>query len=166
MRKLLQVLFMMFSVTSFAQMATFDATAAANALSVIESATNTVTKLNDLKDSAEKTYNLVTKVSTVISTGKEVINIFEYQNQIMGGISSIRKKLGRIPNPKTQKSYSVMLVDLIEETNRLILKVNNVVKTGTLSMNDYERLTMLSEIEGNMRSLATATKRMDRKLNY
>ncbi|MDM1398863.1 hypothetical protein HX049_17105 [Myroides odoratimimus] len=166
MRKLLLVLFMMFSVTSFAQMATFDATAAANALSVIERSTETVTKLNDLKDATEKTYNLVTKVSTVISTGKEVVNIFQYQSEILSGISSIRKKLGRIPNQQTQKNYSLMLVDLIDETNRLILKVNNVVKTGTLSMNDYERLTILSEIEGNMRSLSTATKRMDRKLNY
>ncbi len=164
MKKLFTLLALTFSSIMLAQVATFDSAAASNALTAIEKSTETINKLDELRESTEKALNLVTTVNSSISTGVQVKNIFKYQADIIQNIDKIRRQVSRVDSSRRVGSYNKMVLNYISMTNDLMLKTSSVINTGVLNMNDYERINTLSDIEEKLRVLASSSARLSDKI--
>lgn len=168
------LLFVLFSLSAYSQMAVSDpantAVNKANLLknsAILQKAVATLKTLDKMKNTADGLREDLEVVTNSISTGKQIINI---KNKIDAISRVYERSVSRVvdndqfTNP--EKEYLVwmftsVLVDSLSDLDDGI----NVSTTGSYKMNDAERLTFLDKLESQMNRNYQLLLYMNRKLN-
>lgn len=155
--------FLLIAQVANAQMATFDSAAAVNAVEMIERSTATINKLDDLKEYSKKSLDMLSKVSSVVTTSKQALNIIQYQNDIIENLGTCKNQISNMKSQKRKSSYLNVMADILDKTNSAMQSMNSIVKSSSgLKMNDYERLTFLNSIEKDLLEIRGATNSLKR----